>query len=167
MHSRPLKRPYRECDQWTANNLARIVDDEEPAFVVASGRSTYRAVWRGHELTNKASATALERGYVDTLRQLTDAGSPCEDVPACVSKHLDRSRDCAFERDGSRRRKDASERAVAAVSNVRPIDPIPVLCRAEVCPAVAGDVVVYEQTTHLTATYVETMAEWLGNGLPQ
>ena len=57
-------------------------------------------------------------------------------------------------------------RAATRVAGAYPIDPTPLLCREDVCPAVIGDVVVYGQTTHLTATYAKTMTPWLDAQLP-
>jgi hypothetical protein len=35
------------------------------------------------------------------------------------------------------------------------------------CPAVIGDALVYRNGSHLTATYVRTLAPWLGERLPE
>jgi len=50
---------------------------------------------------------------------------------------------------------------------VRLIDPTPVACTENKCPAVIGDVLVYRNGAHFTATYVRTLTPWLGKQLPE
>jgi hypothetical protein len=52
------------------------------------------------------------------------------------------------------------------VEGVRLIDPTPVACTEKKCPAVIGDVLVYRNGAHLTATYVRTLTPWLAERLP-
>jgi hypothetical protein len=47
------------------------------------------------------------------------------------------------------------------------IDPTPVVCLEKTCPAVIGDVLVYRNGAHLTATYVRTLTPWLDKQLPE
>jgi hypothetical protein len=49
---------------------------------------------------------------------------------------------------------------------VRLIDVAPMLCRDGTCPAVIGNVIVYRNDAHLTATYVRTLTTWLSHQLP-
>jgi hypothetical protein len=58
-------------------------------------------------------------------------------------------------------------RVAEAVEGVRLIDPTPVACTEKKCPAVIGDVLVYRNGAHLTATYVRTLIPWLGERLPE
>ena len=41
----------------------------------------------------------------------------------------------------------------------------PQLCPGRVCPAVIGNVLVYRDTTHLTATYAASLTRWLSGRL--
>jgi hypothetical protein len=47
------------------------------------------------------------------------------------------------------------------------IDPTPMICPEETCPAVIGDVLVYRNGAHLTRTYVNSLTPWLGEQLPE
>ena len=40
-------------------------------------------------------------------------------------------------------------------------------CLADVCPSVIGDVLVYRNSGHVTATFAETLSGWLGRRLPR
>jgi hypothetical protein len=99
---------------------------------------------------------------------LRDQGKvPFEPVD-CVSQHRNSLDECAF-----RPRRPASQafdaRAARRVEGVRLIDPLPYLCRQgrDRCPAVIGNVLVYRNTYHVSATFSKTLAPWLGRVLPR
>ncbi len=58
-------------------------------------------------------------------------------------------------------------RAAAKVEGASLIDATPMICPWKMCPAVIGDVLVYRNGSHLTATYVRTLTPWLGERLPE
>ena len=58
-------------------------------------------------------------------------------------------------------------RVAEEVEGVRLIDPTPIACPEKECPAVIGDVLVYRNGAHLTATYVRTLTPWLDKQLPE
>lgn len=96
-----------------------------------------------------------------------DNPRPHKDIPDCVSGALDPLDDCAIPRSMAFGYHPADARAAAKVAGVDLIDPTPVLCLEETCPAVIGDVIFYLNTTRLTATYVRTLAPWPGERLPK
>jgi len=57
--------------------------------------------------------------------------------------------------------------ALRRVRGVRVIDPAARLCLPVACPAVIGDVLVYRNSGHLTASVVATLSGWLGSRLPR
>ncbi len=60
-----------------------------------------------------------------------------------------------------------SVRAAAEVEGVTLIDATPMIYPGKRCPAVIGDALVYRNGSHLTATYVRTLAPWLAERLPE
>jgi SGNH domain-containing protein len=56
--------------------------------------------------------------------------------------------------DPSRRRLGAQ---AARQEGALVIDPIPWFCNATTCPAVVGNVIVYSDTSHMTATYSQLL----------
>jgi peptidoglycan/LPS O-acetylase OafA/YrhL len=176
VYSTGLRREYRECDEWRERTLERITQ-EAPSLVVTSMLNRYRAREDGKGLPRDASNEAVVDGYVSTLRELRGAGAPVaviedvprpdKDVPECVSRSLERLQDCAFPRSkalgGPRINAEAAER----VKGAGLVDPTPVVCPEEMCPAVVGDALVYRNGAHLTATYVRTLTPWLGEQLPE
>ena len=58
-------------------------------------------------------------------------------------------------------RARATREAVARLPGVRVIDAANRFCLARVCPAVIGNVIVYRNTGHITASYMRTLSPWL------
>ena len=69
----------------------------------------------------------------------------------------------------SRRSAVADAATVAAgvrrVPRIGVIDPTSRFCLAKLCPAVIGDVLVYRNSGHVTASFTETLAPWLSRRL--
>jgi hypothetical protein len=171
-----LRRVYSECDAWREQTLRRIVQEEHPQMVVTSMNSPYQVIQDGRQLGREASSRALEEGYVSTLEKLRGSGTevvvigdishPDKDVPRCVSRSLERLRDCATPRSKAFGRPMVNARAASRAAGAHFIDPTPVLCLERVCPAVIGDALVYRNGAHLTPTYVRTLTPWLADQLP-
>ena len=170
----PARRQYPECDAWREHALGRI-EREAPALVVVTASVQYRVVAGGRRLGAGASVQALADGYAPTLRRLrsaagrvavvTDAPLPPHDVPACVSAALGDLRRCAFARGPAVARAAAVSAAVERIDGVGVIDPTGEFCLSDVCPAVIGNVLVYRNSGHVTATYAGTIASWLDRRL--
>ena len=176
VYSTGLRREYRECEEWRERTLGRIVWEENPSLVVTSMLNRYQAREDGRRLDREASNRAVVEGYVSTLETLRSSGAPVaviedvprpdKDVPECVSQSLDRLQDCAFPRKEALGEPRVNVRAAEEVEGASLIDPAPVVCPGEACPAVVGDVLVYRNGAHLTRTYVNSLTPWLGEQLP-
>ncbi len=177
VYSAGLRREYRECEQWREKTLGRIVREENPDLVVTSMLNRYRAREDGKGLPREESNEVVVEGYASTLRTLAKSGapvavvedvpSPGKDVPECVSRSLDRLQKCAFPRKEALAGPRVNVLAARQVEGTTLIDPTPVVCPEETCPAVIGDVLVYRNGAHLTGAYVETLVPWLGERLPE
>jgi peptidoglycan/LPS O-acetylase OafA/YrhL len=175
-YDRTLRREYRECDEWRQKAIERIVD-ERPSMIVTGSLTTYGVVAGDARLDRENSEAALEAGYISTLERLRGTGAkiavmkdvphPDKDIPECVSRSLDRLENCAFPRDKAFDYPKVDERVADRVDGASLIDPTPVLCPGEKCPAVIGDALVYRNGTHLTPTYVRTLVPWLDEQLPE
>jgi peptidoglycan/LPS O-acetylase OafA/YrhL len=172
-----LRREYRECDEWRERTLERIVREEKPSLIVTSSLPTYRVREDGKRLGRAASNEALVEGYVSTLRKLRTTGAPValiedvphpnKDIPECVSQALDDLERCAIPKRKALDYPKINTHAAQAVEGVRLVNPTPMLCLEKRCPAVIGDVLVYRNGAHLTATYVRTLTPWLAKQLPE
>ncbi|HVW47623.1 MAG TPA: acyltransferase family protein [Solirubrobacterales bacterium] len=163
---------YSQCDAWRENSLGRIEAEAEagPVTVVLGGDNTDTAYGpTGEALEGAANARALESGYTATLERVRGAGAvPLVivddpeapfDVPSCVSEHLHDFGACSFPDQVG---PDLEfERRAAAGLGVATVDLTPEICPGGLCRAVIGNVLVYRDTAHLTATYARTLAPWL------
>lgn len=161
------------CDEWRQNSLERIAEEQPDLVVVAtSTRAVYSLTVDGKKLSRAASEPYLVEGMTETFRFLEEnsgrvillqdqAQAPREPwLPhECVAENLDNLKVCAFKP----KRNMAMSFDVKAAENagVDIIDPMPILCSDDRCPAVIGNALVYRDSYHVSATYAITMAPWL------
>jgi hypothetical protein len=106
------------------------------------------------------------RAAADDVVVITDTPRVPLDAPACVSEHMKELRRCAFARRPASAKARAVSDALRGVDGVRMLDPTDLLCLEDLCPSVIGDVLVYRNSGHLTASFAATMGPWLGRRLP-
>ena len=168
-------RGYPVCDTWREYALRRIERVEHPAMVVVSASVNYTVIDGGRPLGRDASTRALVAGYARTLARLraaagrvvvlTDPPRPPFDIPSCVSAAMRALRRCAFARGPAVQRARATREAVDRLPGVRVVDAANRFCLARLCPAVIGNVIVYRNTGHITASYMRTLSPWLARRL--
>lgn len=174
MWNDPIARAYVECDQWREQVLRRI-ERERPDMVVVTGSNNYEVARDGRRQAAAASRSVLRTGMETTLRRLQRTGAQVvtiaetpwspRDVPSCVSGHAKQLRRCAFDTRVGYRIGSIVAPAARDVGRVAVIDPRPVLCPDDLCPAVVGNVLVWRDDNHITATYARTLAGWLSRQL--
>jgi len=168
---------YREpCDSWRRNSIERV-ERIQPDLIVLSSSTLdrFRIRKNGEELSRIDSQPYLVDGLTRVLKRFKRTGAKvavirdqarAPSIPAeCVAEHPDNLRKCDFE--PARRDEWAFDRDAAERAEVRLIDPMPILCRDDRCPAVIGDALVYRDTYHLSATFARTLAPWLEKRLPE
>ena len=169
------------CNAWREHALRRI-ERERPDLVLTSSATDqrFRVKVGGTRLSRSASQPLLERGYAATFRRLSATGArvavirdqaraPFE-VGECVSRNPSELRRCAFRPRRAGAYAFDARGAEQAARRVKVIDTIGVLCPRtsgrRLCPAVIGDVLVYRDTYHLSATFAATLDRWLEPRLP-
>lgn len=170
-----LRRSYRECHTWRRSALQRIAR-ERPDLVVIGSATSYRVIEDGAVRGRSRSARALEDGLVTTMRRLRGVGSrvlifrdpprPPEHPAQCLRRHPADFSACAFGRNVGYRFARVNARAALRVAGVQSIDTQRLFCSRR-CPVVVGNVLVYRDPLHLTATYAKTQTDWLRRRLPQ
>jgi hypothetical protein len=98
---------------------------------------------------------------------LEDTPYQSGDTVECLSVHPDHPRSCVVSA-GAALPNPARRRAVAAAltaQGVDVVDPLPWLCTADRCPVIVGNVLVYRDASHLTATYSRLLAPLLRHRL--
>ena len=133
-------------------------------MVSGASRSSELAHQRGDESVGEAAVAS----YREAWRPLIEAGSQVvvladvprmrEDVIACVAKHrLAGGARCAMPRDDALAGLDAPVAAAAGLDHAHVLDLNELLCPEVRCPPVVGHVLAYQDTSHLSATFVTTL----------
>lgn len=171
-----MRREYTECDEWREAVLKKI-EAENPDMILLTGRATTDPSKDGRKIEGEERDEALEKGWTRTLERLRENTSAevvvirdnpqlDEEAPACVSRSLKRLEDCAQPVGEALSFEPVEVNAAERVDGVHVVDLTPVFCPDDVCPAVIGDAIVYRDNEHLTATFVETLPDWLDEQLP-
>lgn len=152
---RPGSARETSCDRWNDAVLGVLVD-LAPDLLVTLGSTT------------EGMRERTPPGFVTVWEELAEAGIPVlalRDTPrfdssrrSCLHRsHLDAVL-CGQERHDV---LSPDFPLVEAPPTVTWLDLTDHLCTADLCPAVVGDVVVYRDSNHLSATYVRTVTPFL------
>jgi hypothetical protein len=166
-----------------------VLTDSPPDFVITSqGRKAARP--DGATGAVESSADAMTNGLRDTWNRLSTLGIQVivlADTPhsgmnvyECVAENPDQLTRCTYDRaEGVAKSStptlqeavEASRTAQEQIGDsesrglVAMIDLTSAICPTERCAPVIGDVLVYRQGSHITATYITTLAPRLGEAL--
>lgn len=156
---------YDSCDEWNRRVVDELARMRPDAVFTTSTR-----VPRGPE--------ELWEGYLDHWRQLERVGvpvlamrdvpRPVVDVPDCVEIHGRSSDRCG--RPAAFYNLDQPARVAGREDipgNVTLLDFTEYFCPDEYCAPVIGNVIVYHDNSHLTATYARTLAPFLAEALKE
>lgn len=156
--------PYSQCLTWSERLLEVLAHEPPDLVLVSQARSQALTDDSGTE-TVEALVEGMDRAY----RPLVDAGStvvmlldnphPGMQVYECVAEHLDDLEACTFAREDRLHSGGRDAQLLAAERYGYPtIETLDYICPTPTCFPVIGEVLVYRQGSHLTATYVESMA---------
>lgn len=166
---------YASCEAWIPQAVDYILDAKPDLLIVSGGRGVAYSI--GGDPTDQ-TAEALIDGYARAWQLFVDAGIPVVvivDNPAppvemweCADLHRDALSNCSFPiaPDSIRTIVTAQLEAAARVPEVATVRFDEWLCPGRgPCPAVIGNVMVYRRQSHLTATYVASMAPVVSSAL--
>lgn len=167
---------YDECHAWN-DDVLQQVEASKPDLVITAN-SIEREVWRGGMLSVDESVEPLAAGMNNRWRTLNQMGIPVAvirdtpkvdiDVPECVSSHPRNLTACAVSRSTALDdRPDTESLALEGLSQTAAIDMNRWICPAESCVPVIGNVLIWRDGQHLTATYAKTLAPLLGDAFKQ
>jgi peptidoglycan/LPS O-acetylase OafA/YrhL len=160
-----LGRTYTECQEWRAAELERMTT-LRPAVVIL-GFSREYGIPDDHVVVDGPAwqsgladmITTIERDTGARVVLMGDDPYPQQSVADCLSQHLTDTPVCAipkhypFYNPGG----ISQERAVAASTGAGYVDTDPWFCMATACTVIVGNMLVYRDDNHITATY----ANWL------
>ncbi|WP_409328840.1 acyltransferase family protein [Trujillonella humicola] len=148
---------YEECVAWRSRLVDRIVG-LEPDLVLAGATRTD---------PDPAGPEFLPTGFLPAWQQLSDAGvrvlalrdTPrlLMDMPDCLARAGDTSPECGVTRAGAYRDELLDEMAEFLPPQVEVVDTSHYFCTDEFCPGLVGNVRVYMDAGHVTATYMRTV----------
>jgi hypothetical protein len=151
-------RGYAPCLDFNRDVLALADLERDPPDLV---------VTVGSRAAVDSSDEEVPEGYVDAWREVTDLGVPLlvlrdnprfsENPVECVLR--EDADACATPLRAAYPAVDPVERALQRVPDVGYLDTARLLCDADECPPVVGNVYVYMDANHVSGSYARTMAE--------
>ena len=170
------RREYPQCKRWHAHALGRI-EREHPAIVVAAGSAHHQIFSGGSKLGGRTAARKLAEGQLPMLRRLRAIATKVVVVwtrrarastsptasgvaPRCCGNAPSRASRRSRRRSWSAPPRGASAGCWCSI-------PTDQYCLADLCPGVIGNVLVYRNSGHVTATFARTLAPWFGRRLPR
>ena len=167
-----LRRSYTECELWRSA-VGDALAAEPPDLIITAAYPSYEVVVDGSPVRDEA---VWAEGLARTLDQLAATGAPVVvigalptpglDVAACVSGDLGDATACAMARaDIEHVERRATEAEVGGAAGILVVDPTSFVCGATTCPAVSGNVLVWRDESHVTATYSTVLGPVLRQAL--
>ena len=166
------KDPNRtDCVPWREDVIAQI-GQLRPALVVmsayrykqvgsAAGRDPDTVWSEGLDLT-----VSKVRPLTDQLLLLGDSATPLDDVPSCLAGNLSNAQACMNSREGAvRPSRLAVERDVALKYDADFIPTSDWMCTDTYCPVIVGNVLMYRDNSHITATASVFLAPYIDAAL--
>ncbi|SEE98669.1 Peptidoglycan/LPS O-acetylase OafA/YrhL, contains acyltransferase and SGNH-hydrolase domains [Ruania alba] len=166
--------PYASCAEWNENVLAEILEIDPDAVLTSQRRSM--ALADPTDVSTESMPVMVD-ALTQHWQRLRDAGipvialldnpSPGGNVYECVADNLGDLELCEFDRAEGVAESGAPALVAAAerVPGVQTIDMTELICPGETCVPVIGNVLLYRQSSHLTDTYVRSLANPLADEL--
>jgi hypothetical protein len=160
--NKSINRTYTECDTWRQQVIGRIAALKPDLVFLSDAENVVDAsvspqTWSADTLTTMAAIRSSSGAKVELLQ---DVPVPAYDMPTCVAQHLSSVTACTFPVSKAysfpARHRELAKDAAAAGYPV--IDPLSWICTADTCPAIVGNILVYRDDTHLTATFSAWLA---------
>jgi hypothetical protein len=156
-----------DCAVWRANVIASM-ESLHPDLIILSGYRYQAApgtegrtpdqVWRdGTDLT-----VSKLKPFAQHVLLLGDSSTPAHTVPYCLANNLTLADNCMATRDEAiRPNRLEVERDVAAKYDIDFIPTSDWTCTESLCPVIVGNVLMYRDDSHLTATASEFLAPYI------
>jgi peptidoglycan/LPS O-acetylase OafA/YrhL len=160
-----LGRTYTECTEWRAAELQRMAALHPD--VVILGFSREYGIADDHVVVDGPAwlsglanmITTIERETGARVVVMGDDPYPQQSTPDCLSQHLAEAGACVIPKHYPFYNPGGipQEEGVAHSTGAGYVDTDPWFCTASACAVVVGNVLVYRDDNHITATY----ADWL------
>jgi peptidoglycan/LPS O-acetylase OafA/YrhL len=163
-----LNREYTECEAWRENVVDRLVKLRPNLVIVASNQWLPVIEARDNDPERQGAALArLLKRIPGEKAIISDTPRSEVDVPACLAQHPKAIERCTTkQRAAFGWRHLRRETEAARLSGATLIDLSAAICPVDPCPPVIGNIVVYRDHHHLTATFVISIKADLEAALP-
>ena len=166
----------KNCPIWRAASIKRIIAANPYLVLIASSRSWATTDATGAIVTGDARTALFDAGMKSTIDAikpsashvvyLEDTPAQIQDPPLCLSQHPKSTLACATPVSQSINSSwQAEEQAIASYEGIGIIDPSYWVCPTDPCPVVIGNLEIFQDNSHLTATYAAAMAPILASAL--
>ncbi|MBV8929371.1 MAG: acyltransferase, partial [Mycobacteriaceae bacterium] len=158
--------PYPQCHQWVQDVMGKLLADRPDYVFTNSTRpritspgdvmpASYLGIWDSFS-NNNIGILAMR----DTPWMVRDSNRPFE--PADCLAEGGNAASCGMKRTDVLDDHNPTLDFVDEFPLLKPLDMTDAVCRKDMCRAVEGNVLLYHDSHHLSATYVRTMAPELG-----
>ena len=158
-------RPYPKCREWNERVMAKLIKDRPDYVFTTSTRpwnikpgdtmpATYIGIWK--TLAEHQIPVLAMR---DTPWLVKD-GKPFRPAD-CLAKGGDEE-SCGVKRSQVLSERNQTLDFLSRFPSLKVLDMSDAVCREDVCRAIEGNVLIYHDTHHLSATYMRTMTPELG-----
>jgi peptidoglycan/LPS O-acetylase OafA/YrhL len=163
------KRPYEECYRWGQDLLEQLYA-RRPDLVIVSHSVQEMAYGASDKVDSVRRIVLALRGLWAGLGKrgiqvvaIRDTPTMAFNVPECVSKHDE----CTVDRMAALSTEDPIVIAAREERSVALLDFTDAICGADTCPPIVGNVLVWRDNEHLTATYASSLEGALGTALDE
>jgi peptidoglycan/LPS O-acetylase OafA/YrhL/cellulose synthase/poly-beta-1,6-N-acetylglucosamine synthase-like glycosyltransferase len=155
-----LNREYTECASWRTRTEERIKDLDPALVVVSQSDAVPGSVSNSDWADDTATTMTRMRDEGLPLVYVLDTPYPGENVAECVATNLDDVGACTLEREDVLPYDGRQETVGSTLGSAgfTTIDPLDWFCGPQDCPAVVGNVLVYRDATHMSATFSNWLA---------
>ncbi|HEY1446371.1 MAG TPA: acyltransferase family protein [Acidimicrobiales bacterium] len=165
-----LGRTYTECDKWKKAELARMAS-LQPAVVIL-GFSREYGIPDDHVVVDSQAwlsglskmITTIEGSTGARVVLMGDDPYPQQSVPQCLSVNLSNTPACSIPRHYPYYNPGGigQEQAVASSTGAGYVDTDPWFCISTTCTVIVGNLLVYRDDNHITASYASWLAPAVG-----
>ena len=164
------------CPIWRAATIKRIAAENPYLVLIASSRSWATTDAAGNIVTGDARTALFDAGMKRTIEALKlnalhmvyleDTPGQSQDPLLCLSQHPKSTLACTTPvSQAINAAWQAEEHAIASYEGIGILDPSYWVCPTDPCPVVIGNLEIYQDQSHLTATYSEAMAPIMASAL--
>lgn len=158
--------PYQSCPTWRQNAISALQKNPPDLVLLGNYSHSDGLQWRGDEAANWAESVA------STVRALSEKSDVfvIADTPHfptwpayCLSAHLADTRECTVQRlDALDSRFLVEESAAVKAAGGRYVNLNDFLCTEDACAPIVGNLLLYRDDNHITATTSLELSDALG-----